>query len=158
MITDAVEKILDNYPGARRDKLIPILQEIQESMGYLNEETIKKVGRHLRLPTSKIYGIATFYNQFSFTPRGKYHIRICHGNACHVNGGSKLIRELEKLLQLKQGETTRDGLFSLEIAACLGACSRSPLIEINDEFYSFSDVTSIRKVIDSIIKTAAEST
>jgi NADH-quinone oxidoreductase subunit E len=151
-----VEKILDKFPGARRDKLIPILQEIQNSYGYLNEETIKQVGKHLRLPTGKIYGIATFYNQFSFVPRGKNHIRICHGSTCHVNGGRKLISELEKLLQLKHGETTRDGMFSLEIVACLGACSRSPVIEVNEEFFAYSDVASLKKIIGSIKKKSEE--
>ena len=130
MPADQVDIILVKFPGARRDKLIPILQEIQNFYGYLNEQMIKKVSTHLKLPTSKIYGIATFYNQFSFVPWGKNHIRICHGTSCHVNGGASLIRELEKLLQLKHGETTRDGNFSLEIVACLGACSRSPMIEI----------------------------
>ena len=154
--TDQVEEILDKYPGPRRDKLIPILQEIQDCYGFLTEETIKRVGRHLRLPASKIYGIATFYNQFSFLPRGKYHIRICHGSACHVNGGIKLIRELEKLLHLKHGETTHDGLFSLEITACLGACSHSPVLEINEEFYSCNDGAGLRKVIDSVRKNTAE--
>ena len=97
MPDEQVESILDRYPGARRDKLIPILQEIQSCHGYLNEETIKKVGKHLKLPTSKIYGIATFYNQFSFVPKGKNHIRICHGSSCHVNGGARLIKEVEKI-------------------------------------------------------------
>ena len=156
MSGNQVEKILDKYPRARRDKLIPILQEIQDSFGYLNENSIKKVGQHLNLPTSKIYGIATFYNQFSFVPRGKYHIRICHGTACHVNGSMKLIRDLEKLIGLKHGETSEDGLFSLEIAACLGGCSRSPIIEINEEFYRYSDSSSLRKIIDSIRKNRME--
>ena len=156
MSGNQVDKILDKYPGARRDKLIPILQEIQDFFGYLNEDSIKKVGRHLKLPTSKIYGIATFYNQFSFVPRGKYHIRICHGSACHVNGGVKLINELEKLIGLKNGEITEDGLFSLEIAACLGGCSRSPIIEINEEFYGFNDSRSLRTIIESIRKNRME--
>jgi NADH-quinone oxidoreductase E subunit len=156
MPVDQVGKILENYPEARRDKLIPILQEIQECNGCLDEDSIKKVGKHLRLPTSKIYGIATFYNQFSFVPRGKNHIRICHGSTCHVNGAMKLIRELEKLLQIKHGETTKDGEFSLEIVACLGACSHSPVVEINEDFIACSDTVKLRKLIDSIKKNASE--
>ena len=156
MAVDQVEKILDKYPGARRDKLIPILQEIQNSYGYLTEDSIKRIGTHLKLPTSKIYGIATFYNQFSFIPRGKNHIRICHGSSCHVNGSEKLIRELEKLLQLKNGDTTKDGIFSLEVVACLGAGSRSPVIEVNDEFYSFTDLAGLRKIIESFSRNIAE--
>jgi NADH:ubiquinone oxidoreductase subunit E len=156
MSSDQVEKILDKHPGARRDKLIPILQEIQDCFGYLDEETIKKVGKHLKLPTSKIYGIATFYNQFSFVPKGKYHIRICQGSSCHVNGGVKFIGEIEKILGLKHGETSRDGLFSFEITACMGACSRSPVIEINDEFYALIDSAALRKTIESISKKRIE--
>ena len=150
MPEDQIGKILDRYPGARRDKLIPILQEIQDNYGYLNEESIKRIGKHLKLPTSKIYGIATFYNQFSFIPRGKNHIRICHGSGCHVNGAAKLIREIEKLLQLKNGDTTRDGNFSLEVVPCLGACSRSPVVEINNEFHSYTDVSGLRKIIEAL--------
>ena len=156
MPVDQVEKILDRFPGARRDKLIPILQEIQNSYGYLNEDSIKRVGNHLKLPTSKIFGIATFYNQFSFIPRGKNHIRICHGSGCHVNGSAKLIGELEKLLQIKTGETTKDGIFSLEVVACLGACSRSPVVEVNDEFYTYTDLAGLRKIIESIKGNIAE--
>ncbi len=156
MPVDQVEKILDRFPGARRDKLIPILQEIQNSYGYLTEDSIKRVGTHLKLPTSKIYGIATFYNQFSFIPKGKNHIRICHGSGCHVNGSAKLIRELEKMLQLKNGDTTKDGIFSLEVVACLGACSRSPLVEVNDEFYTFTDIPGLRNIIESFRRNTAE--
>jgi NADH-quinone oxidoreductase subunit E len=156
MPVDQVEKILDRFPGARRDKLIPILQEIQNSYGYLTEDSIKRVGTHLKLPTSKIYGIATFYNQFSFIPRGKFHIRICHGSSCHVNGSAKLIRELEKILQLKNGDTTKDGIFSLEVVACLGACSRSPVVEVNDEFCTYTDLAGLRKIIESFRSNKAE--
>lgn len=156
MQVDQIEKILDRYPAARRDKLIPILQEIQNSYGYLTEDSIKRVGTHLKLPTSKIYGIATFYNQFSFIPRGKYHIRICHGSSCHVNGSAKLIRELEKLLQINNGDTTKDGIFSLEVVACLGACSRSPVVEVNNEFHTFTDIPGLRKIIESFSRNISE--
>jgi len=149
MPDEQVENILDRYPGARRDKLIPILQEIQICYGYLNEETIKKVGKHLKLPTSKIYGIATFYNQFSFVPRGKIHIRICHGSSCHVFGGARLIKEVEKILQIRHGETTKDGAFSLEVVACLGACSRSPVVEVNGEFYPYTDISGLKRIIET---------
>ncbi len=152
MASDATDKILEKHPDARRDKLIPILQEIQETCGYLTEETIVKVGQHLHLPASKIYGIATFYNQFTFIPRGRYHLRICHGTSCHASGARALIREAEKLLKIAHGETTRDGMFSLEIVACMGACSRTPVIEINGEYFPLTDSSQLREILDRILQ------
>ena len=90
-------EILDTYQEAGRDSLIPILQEIQDHEGWLSEASLTKVGKHLNLPVSKIYGVATFYNQFRFQPKGKYHIQICRGTACHVLGSSNVQTELEKL-------------------------------------------------------------
>ena len=86
-----VREILDQHPHARRDSLIPILQEVQEARGYLSREAIVAIGEHLGLPASKIYGVATFYNQFRFQPQGKYHIQVCRGTACHVKGSAKVL-------------------------------------------------------------------
>jgi NADH:ubiquinone oxidoreductase subunit E len=144
-----VESILKEYPNARRDKLIPILQEVQERGGHLSEEAIVLIGQHLKLPTSKIYGIATFYNQFSFEVPALFNIRICHGTSCHVNGVNFLIQELEKLLRIKHGEITRDKLFSLEIVSCIGACSHSPVIEINGNYHVCKTANDIRNLIES---------
>lgn len=132
---DQTDQILAKFPNARRPDLIPILQQIQDLNGHLTEEAVVKVGRHLNLSTSKIYGIATFYNQFSFVPRGKFHIQLCHGTSCHVAGSQNLISELEKQLKIHHGETSRDNLFSLEIVSCLGACGKAPVMAVNDDFY-----------------------
>lgn len=129
-------KILARHPNEQRDSLIPILQEIQEEVGYLSEESVIAVSKHLKLPTSKIYGVATFYNQFRFEPVGKYHIQVCRGTACHVLGSATVLEKLEKLLKVKAGQTSKDGLFSLEVVACIGACGLAPVLSVNGEFHA----------------------
>jgi len=127
--------------------LIPLLQAVQDEFGYISEEAIARIGSHLSLPTSKVYGLATFYNQFSFSPRGLYHISLCNGTACHMAGSGELYTELSKLLEISDGETTRDGLFSLEVQSCIGACGQSPVIAINDSYYSGIGVKEVREII-----------
>jgi NADH-quinone oxidoreductase subunit E len=91
MVEPDIEPILARHPGAGRETLIPILQEIQTAHGYLSKDVIMRVGKHLNLPTSKIYGVATFYNQFRFTRPGKYHVQVCRGTACHVKGSLSVL-------------------------------------------------------------------
>jgi NADH-quinone oxidoreductase subunit E len=131
-----VRAVLDKHPGAARDALIPILQEVQERVGYLSREAVVMIGRHLRLPASKVYGVATFYNQFRFQPKGKYHFMVCRGTACHVKGSLKVLETVQKLIKLKPGQTSRDKLFSLEVVACMGGCGLSPVVNLNGEFYA----------------------
>jgi NADH-quinone oxidoreductase subunit E len=142
------EKILNKYPDPRRENLIPLLQEIQELLGYVSRETIIEIGSHLQLPASKIYGVATFYNQFRFNAPGKYHIQICRGTACHVKGSSNVLDMLQRELKITAGQTSRDGLFSIEVVACLGACGLAPVISVNGEFHA--DVST--KKLQSILK------
>jgi NADH:ubiquinone oxidoreductase subunit E len=142
-----VSVILEKHKGAGKDSLIPILQEIQDSTGYLSREAIVNVGQHLDIPVSKIYGVATFYNQFRFQPIGKYHILICRGTACHVKGSAKILEVIMNTLNLKPGMTTKDKTFSLDTVACLGACGLSPVICVNGEF--IAKVTS-KKVLKLI--------
>ena len=147
-----IDVILDEHPTANREDLIPILQEIQENQGYLSENAIVKVGKHLELPTSKIYGVATFYNQFRFEPKGKYHIQVCRGTACHVLGSSTVLERLEKHLKIKADQTTKDGLFSIEVVACIGACGLAPVIAINGEFHAKVTENSMVDIIESFKK------
>ncbi len=142
-----ISELLGRFPDLSRDKLIPVLQEIQNEFGYLSEESVNELSLHLHLPSSKIYGLATFYNQFRFSPPGKFHIRICHGTGCHLEGGALLIREVEKVLKIRDGETTRDGRFSLEVLSCIGACGQAPVMSVNDEYFDRVDKKKIREII-----------
>jgi NADH-quinone oxidoreductase E subunit len=144
---NSVESILKNHPRAGRDALIPILQEVQESQGYISREAVVRVSKHLNLPATKIYGVATFYNQFRFQAKGKYHLMVCRGTACHVKGSNRVLEMAQKALKLKPGQTSRDRLFSLEVVACMGACGLSPVVNINGEFYAKVTPQKLAKII-----------
>ncbi len=142
-----IHKLLVRLPELGRDKLIPLLQDIQDEFGYLSEESVNAVSEHLGLPAGKIYGLATFYNQFRFSPKGRYHICICHGTGCHLEGAGNLIREIQKLLQIGDGETTRDGKFSLEVLSCIGACGQAPVISVNGQYFDRVDKKKLKDII-----------
>lgn len=144
-----VAEILEARGDAKHDSLIPILQEIQENEGFLSEKSVAEVGRKLGIPTSKIYGVATFYNQFRFEPKGKYHIQVCRGTACHVLGSATVLTQIEKKLKVKSGQTTRDGQFSIEVVACIGACGLAPVIAVNGEFHAKVTPESLEQIIDN---------
>lgn len=143
-----IEEILTQFPQIKRNALIPMLQAVQDEYGYISEEAISRIGAHLSLPTSKVYGLATFYNQFTFSPRGYYHVVMCNGSSCHMSGAEELMNELHKLLEIGDGETTRDGLFSLEVQSCIGACGQSPVISINGDYHSGVSVKELREIIN----------
>jgi len=148
-MSQTIDEIIRKYLNTQRDSLIPILQEIQEELGYLSEEAIVKVGEYLKLPSSKIYSVATFYDQFRFEPKGKFNIRICRGTACHVDGSEAVLREVERQLKISAGQTTRDGMFSIEVVNCIGACGIAPVIAINGDFYNKITPANIREIIQS---------
>jgi len=139
--------ILKKYPSGRRDALIPLLQETQEVQGYLSREAVARIGRHLALPASKVYGVATFYNQFRFQPIGRYHFMVCRGTACHVKGSLKNLETAMKLLKLRPGQTSRDGMFSLEVVACMGSCALAPVVNVNGEFYAKVTPRTLARII-----------
>ncbi len=151
----AVLQVLEGYPSASRDSLIPILQEIQDKTGFLSREAVVTVGKHLNLPASKIFGVATFYNQFRFTPQGRFHIQVCRGTACHVKGSLAVLDALKRELKVEAGETTRDGLFSLEVVACIGACGLAPVINIDGNFHADMSSQKIPGVVNQYRKQAA---
>ncbi len=151
-----VESVLKKHPRAGRDALIPILQEVQESQGYLSREAVTQISKHLNLPATKIYGVATFYNQFRFLPKGKYHFMVCRGTACHVKGSSRVLEMAQKLLKLKPGQTSRDRLFSLETVACMGACGLSPVMNLNGEFYAKVTPQKLVKIIQECRETESK--
>jgi NADH:ubiquinone oxidoreductase subunit E len=125
--TDAILK--DCGPG--RDRCVTILQKLQAVYGFLPAEALDRVVANSDITRAQIYGVATFYDQFRFTPVGRFLIRVCHGTACHVNGAKRITQAIESFLEITDGQTTPDGLFTLETVACLGCCSLSPVMMVN---------------------------
>lgn len=155
MSNQTVKSILEKHSGADRDALIPILQEVQEAEGYLSRSSVVEISDMLDLPASKIYGVATFYNQFRFEPKGQFHIQICRGTACHVKGSAGVLEALKLELDIDADQTTKDGLFSLEVVACVGACGLAPVICINGEFHAGVTPEQVKSIIDSYRKRAS---
>lgn len=129
-----LDEILLNY-RQKKGALIPVLQKAQEIYGYLPADVIKRISRGLKIPLAKIYGVATFYAQFRLTPMGRNVLRVCLGTACHVRGGAKVLETIEQELGVKDGGTTDDQRFTLEIVACIGACGLAPTMMINDDVH-----------------------
>ena len=121
---------LSGFSG-KQEELIPILQKVQETFGYIPEESMPQIARFTRVPESKVFGTATFYAQFRFTPIGENRVMVCRGTACHVKGAPQVLDEVERRLGIKEGETTSDMKYSLETVACIGCCSLAPCIMIN---------------------------
>jgi NADH-quinone oxidoreductase subunit E len=135
MSTD-LDIILKKYKQGKREDLIPLLQEIQDVAGYLSEEAIVKTGSFLGLSTTKIYGLATFYDRFRFIPTGKIRISICNGTSCFLNGSQAIISKVKEETGVMAGQTTRDGNFSYEIVSCMGGCCNGPIINVNGKYYT----------------------
>jgi NADH-quinone oxidoreductase subunit E len=133
-ICDKVDEILAAYTGNKAE-LIPILQKVQQCFGYLPEEAMSRVADFARVPECTVYGVATFYAQFKFVPTGRNVVRVCRGTACHVRGGARILKETEKHLGIKQGESTDDLEYALETVACIGACALAPTMTVNSDTY-----------------------
>ena len=147
-VLKSVETILQGHPDAGRDHLIPLLQEVQAADGYLSKAAIMRVGQQLQLPASKIFGVATFYNMFRFQPRGKYHVMVCRGTACHVKGSKRVLDMVTRTLKLEPGQTGRDGLFSLEVVACMGACGLAPVVNLNGQFHAKVTPMKLQRILE----------
>lgn len=149
-MANTIDSILGKYKSGRREELIPLLQEIQEEHGMISEEAIVKVGALIGLSTTKIYGLATFYDQFRFSPTGKVHLRICNGTTCYINGAQSIIKIIKEELGIDPGETTRDGSFSFDVVTCMGGCSNGPIICSNGEYYTYMRPEQIPSLISSL--------
>jgi len=147
---NTIEEIIQRYPRVKRNALIPLLQAVQDAHGFISGEAIERISEHLSLPPSKVYGLATFYNQFTFSPKGDVHIVVCNGTGCHLHGSGDQLEEITKLLGIGDGETTRDGRFSLEIQSCIGACGQAPVLSVNGTYYSGLTVAGVRELINQI--------
>ena len=152
MLTDKQKKIgkvnyelwkYDDTPG----QLIPLLQAAQESAGYISSKAIKYISGVTKIPESQIYGVVTFYKQFRLKPIGKHLIRLCDGTACHVNNSKTLKEIIEDELKLEGNDTSKDGVFTLELVACIGCCSLAPVITINDQTYGRLTPSKLRQIL-----------
>jgi len=135
---------------------MPALQKAQEIYGYLPMQVQECVADALDVPLEEVYGVATFYNQFRFQPQGKFHIQVCRGTACHVKGSAAVLDAIRRELKTEPGQTTRDGLFSLEVVACIGACGLAPVIAINGEFHAGLTTKKVETILNSYRKRAKE--
>jgi NADH-quinone oxidoreductase subunit E len=145
-MTAAVNKVLESFKGEKAE-LIPILQRVQQRLGYLPQDAMKTIARFVRLPESTVFGVATFYAQFKFVPVGRNIIKVCRGTACYVKGSPRILDELEKQLGIKDGGTTKDMEYSLETVACFGSCALAPVVVINDKVYGRMTPVKARELI-----------
>ncbi len=143
---DAVGSIIDAYKGEKWG-LIPLLQEIQEAVGYVPPETIEPISEALHLFPSQVQGVISFYAGFSLEPKGKYVVRVCRGTACHVKGGRSILRLMKKELDLEENETSEDYRFTLETVACLGACFLAPTMMVNRTYYGKLSPTKVSSLL-----------
>jgi len=142
-----VSKFIENAAAKHHGLLIPVLQEIQERYGYLSEDAVNAVAEKLEMKISDVYGVASFYSAFSFSPKGKYIIVVCNGTACHVRGASKIIDVFSKELSINAGETTDDLMFTLETVTCLGCCALGPVAVVNGKYHSKMTPAKVEKLL-----------
>jgi len=145
--------ILDEYAGVK-GSLITILQQTQEIYGYLPKEAISLISEKTGIAESEIMGVGTFYTQFRFEPVGKYLIMLCQGTACHVNSSELILQTIKDELGIDDGQTTDDGLFSLKCVACLGCCSLSPVMMINEDTYGSLTPDKTKKILNELREAA----
>ncbi|MBN2027565.1 MAG: NADH-quinone oxidoreductase subunit NuoE [Actinobacteria bacterium] len=141
-----LERILDRYEG-ERGALIPLLQDTQEAYGYLDEKIMRALAKGAGYQLSQVYGVATFYTQFRLEPIGEHLIRVCHGTACHVAGAELISEEISNFLGVRDGQTTPDMKFTLESVMCVGACSLSPIMIIDEDTHGKLKPSNVRKVL-----------
>ena len=135
-----------SFHNRERAQLIPILQQVQSEFGCLPEEAMLEIARFVGIPESQVYGVASFYAQFRFTPMGKNRVMMCRGTACHVRGAPRILDEIKNVLAIKEGETTPDREYTLETVACIGCCALSPCMMINKEVYAKLTPAKVRQV------------
>ena len=146
-----LKKLNEEYLPVK-DNLIQMLNEIQEHYGYVPMEAQKWLSEYLNLPMAEIYGVVTFYSRFSLEPQGKYKISVCLGTACFVKGSQKIMDRLTDRLKIEPGETTKDGIFTIEQTRCVGACGLAPVFTVNGEVYGKATVQKLDRVLDEIIE------
>lgn len=146
-VQEETRKILQNY-AKEKDKLVAILNDVQERFGYIPKEAQIEISEYLAVPMAEIYGVITFYSRFTLAPKGKYNISICLGTACFVKGAQSLLDRAKERLKIGPGEVTPDGKFSIDDVRCVGACGLAPVFMVNDEVYGNATVKQLDEVLD----------
>lgn len=143
---DELDEMLAPYAGLK-GATIPMLQKVQENLGYVSPEAVKRIAKIARVSESEVFGVATFYAQFRFVPRGKHTVKVCLGTACHVKGAQRILEIVEDELGVKEGGTTEDMEYTLESVACFGSCGLSPVVLVDQDFHGRQTVSTIKQVI-----------
>ncbi len=145
---EPLDKILASMPNAGFGDLIPILQKIQAAYGYLPPSVIMAASSRTGIAASRIYGVATFYEQFYLEPHGRHMIKCCRGTACHVKGGRDIIQAISRILGVQEGETTEDMRFTFETVACIGTCFLGPVMMVNNDYYGHLAPNKVRDILE----------
>jgi NADH:ubiquinone oxidoreductase subunit E len=145
-----IDDILSRYRSGSHESLIPILQDVQAEEGFISEDAIVRIGSFLQMSTTKISGLATFYDQFRVNPFGRVHLRICNGTTCFINGSGEIIRGIREALGVEPGQTTRDGRFSYELTSCMGGCNEGPVICVDGSFHTHVRPEDIPELINKL--------
>jgi NADH-quinone oxidoreductase subunit E len=132
---EPLNKLLESYGSITAGDLIPLLQKIQQIYGYLPPKILAELSKQTRIPVSRIFGVATFYEQFHLQPHGRHTVKCCRGTACHVNGGPHIIAAIQKALCIEPGQTSSDRRFTFETVACLGTCFLAPVMMVDNDYY-----------------------
>lgn len=148
-IEEEVKEILNKYK-VEEDNLIPILNDVQEKYGYIPKLAQLEISNYLDIPMAEIYGVVTFYSRFTLEPKGKYNISVCLGTACFVKGSQKILDRLKDRLKIEEGQTTKDGKFSIDTTRCVGACGIAPVFTVNNEVYGRATVKKLDEVLNQL--------
>jgi NADH-quinone oxidoreductase subunit E len=148
-LTELVRQVDEILAYFKRDQseLIPVLQQVQQKLGYLPEEALQRIARYLNVPECTVFGVATFYALFKLAPTGKRLVRVCRGTACHVRGGARILQEVEKNLGIKQGETSADFENTIQTIACFGSCALAPVVVVGEKVYGRMTPAKVEKVL-----------
>ncbi len=154
-VIPVIDDIIAQKQG-ERGSLIPVLQSTQNLLGYLPKPILVHISEKLAIPYSEVAGVVTFYSFFSTTPRGKHTIRVCMGTACYVRGGKEVLEALSKELKIGVGETTADGLFSLEVGRCFGACGLAPVVMVDEDVHQRVKESQIKSLLEPYLEAGGE--
>lgn len=145
----ALEKILSPYKG-KKGIVVPVLQELQAKYGFISKDAVEEMARELKISENEIFGVATFYAQFRFQPPGKHTLKVCLGTACHVRGAVTVLEELQRALGVESGQTTTDGLFTLETVMCLGCCAQGPMLVVDESYHGNMHPSKVKSLLDGV--------